>query len=146
MLISFFFFFFGRIPIISWKLFAFYSCSSVDRIQNFSAFIHSHRVQNSDIKSFCPCSILLQENSMECGGSMSLTPSLTATVLVVLIVTIFPRWWKQAPPPFPPRPVWLRPACKKCLFTLKNLTHQNHLLIDSYIKQKKKIFLVILIF
>uniref|UniRef100_A0A8C1NA65 Calcium voltage-gated channel auxiliary subunit alpha2delta 3 n=1 Tax=Cyprinus carpio TaxID=7962 RepID=A0A8C1NA65_CYPCA len=32
-----------------------------------------------------------EENSMECGGSVGLTPSLTSTVLIVLIVTIFPR-------------------------------------------------------
>ncbi|KAI2661196.1 Voltage-dependent calcium channel subunit alpha-2/delta-3 [Labeo rohita] len=32
-----------------------------------------------------------EENSMECGGSVDLTPSLTATVLIVLIVTFFPR-------------------------------------------------------
>uniref|UniRef100_A0A671LGI2 Voltage-dependent calcium channel subunit alpha-2/delta-3-like n=1 Tax=Sinocyclocheilus anshuiensis TaxID=1608454 RepID=A0A671LGI2_9TELE len=32
-----------------------------------------------------------EENSMECGGSVGLTPSLISTVLIVLIVTIFPR-------------------------------------------------------
>ncbi|KAK7135205.1 hypothetical protein R3I94_013999 [Phoxinus phoxinus] len=32
-----------------------------------------------------------EENSMECGGSGSLTPSLTASALVLLIGHIFPR-------------------------------------------------------
>ncbi|KAG1949108.1 voltage-dependent calcium channel subunit alpha-2/delta-3 [Pimephales promelas] len=32
-----------------------------------------------------------EENSMECGGSESLTPSLTASLLLLPIVLLFPR-------------------------------------------------------
>lgn len=42
----------------------------------------------------------LQENSMECGGALGLTPSLTATLLC-LVLALFPRWPELATPLHP---------------------------------------------